>query len=55
MAEIEQSKPEFVTRDGIIADGKYVEWLGELKYLCSGSDFLPYAPQVLCCGGTQIG
>ena len=31
MAEIEQSKPEFVTRDGIIADGKYVEWLGELK------------------------
>ena len=31
MAEIEQSKPEFVKRDGIIADGKYVEWLGELK------------------------
>jgi hypothetical protein len=31
MADIEKSKPEFVTRDGIIADGKYVEWLGELK------------------------
>ena len=31
MANIEKSKPEFVTRDGIIADGKYVEWLGELK------------------------
>ena len=31
MADIEQSKPEFVKRDGIIADGKYVEWLGELK------------------------
>ena len=31
MADIEKNKPEFVTRDGIIADGKYVEWLGELK------------------------
>lgn len=31
MADIEKSKPEFVKRDGIIADGKYVEWLGELK------------------------
>ncbi len=31
MANIEQSKPEFVKRDGIIADNKYVEWLGELK------------------------
>ena len=31
MADIEKSKPEFVTRDGIIADGKYVELLGELK------------------------
>ena len=31
MADIENSKPEFVKRDGIIADGKYVEWLGELK------------------------
>ena len=31
MADIEQSKPEFVKRDSIIADGKYVEWLGELK------------------------
>lgn len=31
MADIEQSKPEFVKRDGIIADGQYVEWLGELK------------------------
>ena len=31
MAEIENSKPEFVKRDGIIADGKYVEWLSELK------------------------
>lgn len=31
MADIEKSKPEFVKRDGIIADGQYVEWLGELK------------------------
>lgn len=31
MADIEKSKPEFVKRDGIIADGKYVAWLGELK------------------------
>lgn len=31
MADIEKSRPEFVKRDGIIADGKYVEWLGELK------------------------
>lgn len=31
MADIEKRKPEFVTRDGVIADGKYVEWLGELK------------------------
>jgi len=31
MADIENSKPGFVKRDGIIADGKYVEWLGELK------------------------
>lgn len=31
MSDIEKSKPEFVKRDGIIADGKYVEWLGELK------------------------
>ena len=31
MADIEKSKPEFVKRDSIIADGKYVEWLGELK------------------------
>ena len=31
MADIEKSRPEFVKRDSIIADGKYVEWLGELK------------------------
>lgn len=31
MADIVNGKPEFVKRDGIIADGKYVEWLGELK------------------------
>lgn len=31
MIDIEKSKPEFVIRDGINADNKYVEWLGELK------------------------
>ncbi len=31
MEDIEKSQPEFVKRDGIIADGQYVEWLGELK------------------------
>lgn len=31
MEDIEKSKPEFVKRDGIIADDQYVEWLGELK------------------------
>ena len=31
MADIEKSTPEFVKRDGIIADTKYVEWLGAIK------------------------
>lgn len=31
MANIEKSKPEFVTRDGIIADADYVQWLSDVK------------------------
>ena len=31
MADIEKSKPEFVTRDGIIADADYVQWLSDVK------------------------
>ncbi len=31
MANIEKSKPEFVTRDGIIADADYVLWLSDVK------------------------
>lgn len=28
---MENSKPEFVTRDGIIADADYVQWLFDVK------------------------
>ncbi len=31
MADIEKSKPEFVTRDRIIADADYVHWLSDVK------------------------
>jgi predicted nuclease of restriction endonuclease-like (RecB) superfamily len=31
MADIEKSKPEFVTRDGIIADTDYIQWLADVK------------------------
>ncbi len=31
MANIEKSKPEFVTRNGIIADADYVQWLSDVK------------------------
>ena len=31
MANIEKSKPVFVTRDGIIADADYVQWLSDVK------------------------
>lgn len=31
MADIEKSKPEFVSRDGMIASAEYVEWLSTLK------------------------
>ena len=31
MANIENNTPEFVKRDGIIADSKYVEWLSAIK------------------------
>lgn len=31
MANIEKSKPEFVTRDSIIADADYVQWLSDVK------------------------
>ena len=31
MANIEKSKPTFVTRDGIIADADYVHWLSDVK------------------------
>lgn len=31
MADIENNTPEFVKRDGIITDAKYVEWLGAIK------------------------
>ena len=31
MANIEKSKPEFVTRDGIIVDADYVQWLSDVK------------------------
>ena len=31
MAELANNTPEFVKRDGIIADSKYEEWLGAIK------------------------
>lgn len=31
MANIEKSKPEFVTRDGIIVNADYVQWLSDVK------------------------
>lgn len=31
MANIEKSKPAFVTRDGIVADADYVQWLSDVK------------------------
>lgn len=31
MADIEKSKPEFVSRDGIIANTDYIQWLADVK------------------------
>lgn len=31
MADIEKNKPEFVTRDGIIVDTDYIQWLADVK------------------------
>lgn len=43
MANIEKSKPEFVTRDGIIADADYVQWLSDVKKRFSDSTGFSYS------------